>query len=267
MPRLDHPDLPAPRRRRRLQGLRSCSDKLPYGDAHAEVVKTGSSNPVAGGTTATFQHVDGRASGELRRLPRSEEHGAARDAARRSSAASRRSRQAPARRRTSRASSAGARQPRHALRSQRRRVAAGDALVRLRPVPRRVLLRPEDHAVLSRGTTGLKVEQIESYYDAYKFPDGHRFYDWTARRDRRRGAQGAASRVRDVEPGHPRAQRRRVRRLPHALQARGRDEGLGPLGPQPAAQYGSRACQVCHPYAEAEIQRARRGRSRIAPTC
>jgi nitrite reductase (cytochrome c-552) len=25
---------------------------------------------------------------------------------------------------------------------------------------------------------GLKVEQIESYYDAYRFPDGHRFYDW-----------------------------------------------------------------------------------------
>jgi formate-dependent nitrite reductase cytochrome c552 subunit len=26
---------------------------------------------------------------------------------------------------------------------------------------------------------GLKVEQIERYYDAYKFPDGHDFYDWT----------------------------------------------------------------------------------------
>ena len=25
---------------------------------------------------------------------------------------------------------------------------------------------------------GLKVEQIEAYYDSYKFPDGHRFYDW-----------------------------------------------------------------------------------------
>lgn len=25
---------------------------------------------------------------------------------------------------------------------------------------------------------GLKVEQIESYYDNYKFPDGHRFFDW-----------------------------------------------------------------------------------------
>jgi nitrite reductase (cytochrome c-552) len=25
---------------------------------------------------------------------------------------------------------------------------------------------------------GLRVEQIESFYDEYKFPDGHRFYDW-----------------------------------------------------------------------------------------
>jgi nitrite reductase (cytochrome c-552) len=25
---------------------------------------------------------------------------------------------------------------------------------------------------------GLKVEQIEAYYDEYKFPDGHRFFDW-----------------------------------------------------------------------------------------
>ena len=26
---------------------------------------------------------------------------------------------------------------------------------------------------------GLKVEQIEEYYDHYNFPDGHRFYDWS----------------------------------------------------------------------------------------
>jgi nitrite reductase (cytochrome c-552) len=26
---------------------------------------------------------------------------------------------------------------------------------------------------------GLKVEQIEAYYDQYKFPDGHRFFDWS----------------------------------------------------------------------------------------
>jgi nitrite reductase (cytochrome c-552) len=32
---------------------------------------------------------------------------------------------------------------------------------------------------------GLRVEQIEAYYDSYKFPDGHRFYDW------QHGATGA----------------------------------------------------------------------------
>ena len=47
--------------------------KMPYGDAHAEVVKTGSSNPVAGGTSSSFAHVDGAHPVALRRLPRSED--------------------------------------------------------------------------------------------------------------------------------------------------------------------------------------------------
>ena len=40
-----------------------------------------------------------------------------------------------------------------------------------------------------------------------------------ARRIWRSGAQGATSGIRDVEPGHPRAIRRDLRRLPHALPA------------------------------------------------
>ena len=44
-------------------------------------------------------------------------------------------------------------------------------------MPRRILLRAEGHALLP-WDNGLKVEQIEAYYDSYKFPDGHRFYDW-----------------------------------------------------------------------------------------
>ena len=63
---------------------------------------------------------------------------------------------------------------------------------------------------------GLKVEQIESLLRR------GRLEGLDPRRDRRAGAQGAAPRVRDVEPGHPRAQRRGLRRLPHALHARGR---------------------------------------------
>ena len=46
-----------------------------------------------------------------------------------------------------------------------------------------------------------------------------KFKDWTHAGHRRAGAQGAASGVRDVEPGHPRALGRGVRRLPHALHA------------------------------------------------
>ena len=61
-----------------------------------------------------------------------------------------------------------------------------------------------------------------------------------ARRDRRAGAQGAAPGVRDVEPGHPRALRRGLRRLPHAVQARGRAEDQRPPRAQPAAQHQQR---------------------------
>ena len=39
--------------------------KLTYGEAHAEVVKTGSSNPVAGGTTSDIPARRRRAPGEL----------------------------------------------------------------------------------------------------------------------------------------------------------------------------------------------------------
>ena len=50
--------------------------------------------------------------------------------------------------------------PRQALRPQRRRHPPGDALVRLRPVPRRVLLR-QGHDLFFPWDQGLKVEQIE----------------------------------------------------------------------------------------------------------
>ena len=65
-----------------------------------------------------------------------------------------------------------------------------------------------------------------------------------ARRDRRARAQGAASGVRDVEPGHPRAVRRRVRRLPHAVSARRRDEDQRSPRAQPAAQHQPRVPDV-----------------------
>ena len=78
---------------------------------------------------------------------------------------------------------------------------------------------------------GLKVEQIEKYYD----DEGSK--DWTHAVSGAAGAQGAAPGVRDVEPGDPRPQRRGVRRLPHALHARGGDQGQRPPRPQPAAEH------------------------------
>src|SRR5262249_57419975 len=56
------------------------------------------------------------------------------------------------------------------------------------------------------------------------------------RRVGRAGAEGAAPRVRDVEPGGALAERGGVRGLPHALRARGGGEGERPLDPEPAAE-------------------------------
>jgi nitrite reductase (cytochrome c-552) len=77
---------------------------------------------------------------------------------------------------------------------------------------------------------GLKADEILSYYQESGFATG-------CMRDRGAGAEGAASRVRDVEPGHPRQVGRDVRRLPHAVPARGRDEDQRSPRAEPAAQH------------------------------
>ena len=142
---------------------------------------------------------------------------------------------------------------RAAVRSERRRLAAGDAVVRLRPVPRRVLLRPEGDAVLpvEQRAEGRADRELLRRLQVPRRPP---FYDWTHGETGARRAQGAAPGVRDVEPGHSRAQRRRVRRLPHAVQARGRDEGVGPLGPQPAAEHRRAPARRAIRTRKAEIQ-------------
>ena len=57
---------------------------------------------------------------------------------------------------------------------------------------------------------GLKVEQIQAYYDEIKFRD------WTHRDTGAPALKAQHPGVRDVEPGHSRPRRRHVRRLPHA---------------------------------------------------
>jgi nitrite reductase (cytochrome c-552) len=100
---------------------------------------------------------------------------------------------------------------------------------------------------------GLKVEQIESYYDTYKFDDGHRFYDW----------QHAETGAEALKAQHP-----EFEMWSQGIHAR---SGVScadchmPYTREGALKVSdhwvrspllniSRACQVCHPYSEEEIQ-------------
>jgi nitrite reductase (cytochrome c-552) len=100
---------------------------------------------------------------------------------------------------------------------------------------------------------GLKVEQIEDYYDHYTFPDGHRFYDWS------HGETGAEV----LKAQHP-----EFETWSQGIHARSgvacadchmpyKREGAMKVSDHwvrsPLTNI-SRACQVCHPYAESEIQ-------------
>ena len=100
---------------------------------------------------------------------------------------------------------------------------------------------------------GLKVEQIESYYDDYKFPDGHTFFDW---KHARTGAelikaqhpefelwsQGihARSGVACADCHMPYVREGAVKISDHHVQSPLRDI--------------SRACQTCHRFPEAELK-------------
>jgi nitrite reductase (cytochrome c-552) len=100
---------------------------------------------------------------------------------------------------------------------------------------------------------GLKVEQIESYYDTYKFEDGHRFYDW----------QHAETGAEVLKAQHP-----EFEMWSQGIHAR---SGVScadchmPYTREGALKVSdhwvrspllniSRSCQVCHVYPEEEIQ-------------
>ena len=81
---------------------------------------------------------------------------------------------------------------------------------------------------------GLRVEDAEKFWDETSFAGGERFFRLRAHRDRRAGPQGAAPRVRALEPGHPRAQRGGLRRTATCPicatgRARSRTTGCGAL--------------------------------------
>jgi nitrite reductase (cytochrome c-552) len=226
--------------------------KMAYADARAEVARTGSSNPVAGGTATRFEHVEGAhpvacldchasKTMELRvtrpgfllgiaALARSGEptpHIASIERWRRGD-----------RRKEYDANSDASRQ-------ELRSFVCGQCHVEYYCGPKATLFFPWDE--------GLKVEQIEHRYDGYKFPDGHRFFDW----------KHAETGAEVLKAQHP-----EFEMWSQGIHARSgvacadchmpyQREGAVKLSDHwvrsPLLNI-ARACQVCHPYEEAEIR-------------
>lgn len=152
--------------------------KLSYWDAHAELVKTGSANPVAGGGSPQFQHVDGAHPVGCIDChdPRSMALRVTRPGFIRGIQALAASAEAvphlPSVERWRQGDRKAAYDPNvDGTRQEMRSFACAQCHVEYYCGRKATLFFPWDK--------GLKVEQIESHYDAYKFPDGHRFYDWT----------------------------------------------------------------------------------------
>ena len=225
---------------------------MSYAAAHAEVVKTGSSNPVAGGTEIKFAHAGGAHPVScvdchdaklmqlrvtrpgfllgIRALAESSEPTPHIDSIERWRKSDRARPYDP--------NVDGSRQ-------EMRSFVCGQCHVEYYCGPKTTLFFPWNH--------GLKVEQIERTYDNYKFPDGHRFYDW----------QHAETGAEVLKAQHP-----EFELWSQGIHAR---SGVAcadchmPYQREGAMKVSdhwvrspllnvSRACQVCHPYAEGEIQ-------------
>jgi len=98
---------------------------------------------------------------------------------------------------------------------------------------------------------GLKVEEMERLYDGLQVK-GQRFKDWT-HAETGMEVLKASTRVRDVEPGDSRPERRFLRRLPHVLPPRRLSEDRGTLVRSPLLS-ANRSCASCHPYNDEELK-------------
>jgi nitrite reductase (cytochrome c-552) len=226
--------------------------RLSYGDAHAEVVKTGSMNPVAGGTAVAFKQAAG-----AHPVSCVDCHDSRSMALRLTRPGFIRGIQALA------AGTAptphlesierwrrGARSTPYdpnvdASRQEMRSFVCGQCHVEYYCGPKTTLFYPWNN--------GLKVEEIEAYYDSYKFPDGHRFYDWT------HAETGAAV----LKAQHP-----EFETWSQGIHARSgvacadchmpyKREGAMKVSDhwvRSPLLNPSRSCQTCHPYSETEIQ-------------
>ncbi|HET9943103.1 MAG TPA: ammonia-forming cytochrome c nitrite reductase subunit c552 [Terriglobia bacterium] len=151
--------------------------KMSYADAHAEVVKTGSENPVVKGTETAFEHVDGAhpigcvdchspETMELRVTRPGFIRGIQALAAGKEPVP-----HIPTIERWRTGKRTAPYDPNvDATRQEMRSFVCGQCHVEYYCGPKATLFFPWNN--------GLKVEQIESYYDGFKFDDGHRFYDW-----------------------------------------------------------------------------------------
>jgi nitrite reductase (cytochrome c-552) len=226
--------------------------KLPYGEAHAEVVKTGSSNPVAGGTAPTFTQAAGAhpvscvdchdpKSMELRVTRPGFIRGIQALAAGTASTPHLESIE-----RWRRGSKSAPYDPNaDASRQEMRSFVCGQCHVEYYCGPKTTIFYPWNN--------GLKVEQIEAYYDQYKFPDGHRFYDWSH----------AETGTEVLKAQHPEFET--WSQGVHARSGVACADCHMPYKREGAMKVSdhwvrspllniSRACQACHPYAESEIQ-------------
>src|SRR5262245_15898204 len=151
--------------------------KMSYADAHAEVVKTGSSNPVVRGTENALEHVPGAhpigcvdchspSTMELRVTRPGFIRGIQALAAGTEPVPHIQSIERWRQGNRAKPYDPNADSSRQEMRS----FVCGQCHVEYYCGPKTTLFYPWNN--------GLKVEQIEAFYDGYKFGDGHRFYDW-----------------------------------------------------------------------------------------
>jgi nitrite reductase (cytochrome c-552) len=135
--------------------------KLTYQQAHDELVKTGSMNPVVEGTTQKMAHVDGAhpVSCVDCHDPNTMQLRVTRPGFINGIAALMASKGKP-----------DYDPNRDATRQEMRTFVCAQCHVEYYCGPKTTLFFPWNN--------GVKVEEIESYYETFKFPDGHRFFDW-----------------------------------------------------------------------------------------
>jgi len=225
--------------------------KMTYAAAHAEVAKTGSTNPVAGAAGATA-HVEGAHPVACVDChdPRTMELRVTRPGfilgIRALAAGKEPTPHIPSIERWRSGDRARPYDPNtDASRQEVRSFVCGQCHVEYYCGPKVTLFFPWNE--------GLKVEQIEHYYDGYRFPDGHRFYDW----------QHAETGAEVLKAQHP-----EFEMWSQGIHARSgvacadchmpyKREGAMKVSDHwvrsPLLNV-ARACQVCHPYEEAEIK-------------